>query len=145
MRYRIGIILVALLLTTIPLRAQESVCTLFKDLKAANGRRFSVKGELFLNDKLSALASADCENKFELNSFIWPTVISLRPTPTLQPFRLRELDTAAKEIQKARMRGKSVRAFGTFVGRLNVITRRDNAYGPEGKFPAELVFDDLKD
>jgi hypothetical protein len=45
--------------------AQETVCDLFENLHAADGRQLTSDGELILTKGLAILASADCDKKFE--------------------------------------------------------------------------------
>src|SRR5258705_8355684 len=151
---RAAFILAAFLFFRIPLHAQQSVCDLFEDLRKASGpHELTVKGDLFLDGKVSALAATDCDNEFVANMYQWPTVINLRPVVDLSESKRHLIENAATQIQGIRNRGKVARATAVFSGTLHLrdeyswnSSRRGttgNAFGPNGRFPAELVYDDV--
>src|SRR5436189_5406377 len=89
MKQVIGILAwVALLLIAGPSQAQESVCDLFRHLKAADGSQVIVNGELIISKDFAALGASDCDNNYETalgSNFFqqWPTALRLRPSPNL--------------------------------------------------------------
>ena len=52
------------LFVAVSLCGQESVCDLFEDLKAADGRQLIVAGDLIISKSLAALGAADCDHKY---------------------------------------------------------------------------------
>jgi hypothetical protein len=44
--------------------AQETVCDLFQDLKAADGRQLILTDELLITKDIAVLGAADCDNEF---------------------------------------------------------------------------------
>jgi len=141
---RIGELAVTFLFIVAFLRGQESVCDLFEDLKAADGRQLIVTGELIISRGLVALGAADCDHEYsspiEGPGFRvfqgWPTAVHLRASsrvPATQIQRLREVTAEADRLRKA---GKQVAATASFSGRLRVV--------PVDDFPAELTFDSIE-
>jgi ankyrin repeat protein len=136
----------ALLSIPVAAHAQDSVCYIFNDLTAANGRQVTIRGELFLNDNLAALGATECENRYtgpppEFPAprilHIWPTAIELTPSPTLPRAQVLELNKRAAEIKRIEAQGKTIVAYGTFSGRLSLDT--------DGRMPAKLTIDDARD
>ena len=121
MAQRLGLMLAAIMLSSSPLHAQQSVCDLFEDLRKSSGpHQISIKGELFLNEKVSALASADCDNEFVESHYRWPTVINLRASEILPQSKRRALENAAAQIQRIQKQGKVTHATAVFSGRLSL-------------------------
>jgi len=125
-------------------QAQDSVCDLFKDLKASDGRQVSVRGELFLTDNLAALGATECADRYSapISGNVgprrqWPTAIELDASPTLPRAQVIELKKRAAEIRKLDAHGKTIIAYGTFSGRLSLTT--------DGSMPAKLLIDDARD
>ena len=122
---------------------QETVCDLFKDLKANDGRQLIVTGELLTAKDLLALGVTDCDNQYispiQGNSGprrVWPTAINLAASKAFTASQRKELDGLMKEADQLRAAGKRAVASGTFAGRLRV--------DPAGDFPAELTFDSFE-
>jgi ankyrin repeat protein len=154
----IGTICIVSLLSVVslsgPVQRQKSVCEVFEDLKAEDGRKLTVKGELFIEGNVAVLAASECESEFVAAMFRWPTVINLRPSGTLPVSEQRELRDAVTRIEGIRKNGKAISATATITGNLRVLTENkgrvpyeskvENTFGPMGKFPAEMVYDDIE-
>ena len=146
MRPRIALIFALGFSISLAARAQDSLCDIFKDLTAANGRQASIRGELFLTDKLAALGATECENRYtgpppEFPAprvfHTWPTAVELIASPTLPRAETLELKKRAAEIKRLETQGKTLVAYGTFSGRLSLDT--------DGRMPAKLTVDDARD
>jgi hypothetical protein len=124
------------------LQAQQTVCDIFGNLKAADGQQLTVTGDLLIAPGLVALGATDCDDDRwltggpEHDHRIWPVLLDLQPSPTVPPKQLRLLHEAGDEINRLRRAGKPMSARATFSGRLNVIWR--------GDFPARLTFDSVE-
>jgi hypothetical protein len=141
-KYAIALVFVAGILNTCFLHAQQQVCGLFSNLKAADGSNFIVTGELIISKDFAALGASVCDNRYVTslgsNTFQqWPTALRLRPSPNLPAKQLQQFQNAGIEADRLRAEGKIVRAFGSFSGRLRV--------APVGKLPGELTFDSFDD
>jgi ankyrin repeat protein len=144
MRLQIALIFVLVISTSFAARAQDSLCDIFKDLAAANGRQVSIRGELFLTDNLAALGATECENRYQsrisgpiVGMLLWPTAIELAPSPTLPAAQILELKKRATEIKNLEAQGQTLVAYGTFSGRLSL----DTGF----TMPAKLTIDDARD
>ena len=149
-------IVLVVVLFPIVLHAQPSVCDLFEDLVVAGqSQKITIKGELFLSGKVAALGAADCDNEFVASRYRWPNVINLRPAAALSDSMRKAIKSAEKQIRKIKNRGKLPRATAVISGQLLVRTQYSsdskqggsvgNAFGPKGIFPAELVYDDVRE
>jgi ankyrin repeat protein len=123
--------------------AQQTVCELFKDLKAADGQQLILTGDLIVSKDLAVLGAVDCDNQYKslmegpLRAFqVWPTAIHLRPSAAVLAKQREELDQATVKADQLRRSGKPMNATGTFAGRLRV--------SPAGELPAELTFDSVE-
>jgi hypothetical protein len=137
---KIMLSVIAAIYMPIALQGQESVCSLFKDLKSADGRQLIVNGELLLSKGLTALGATDCDNRYLSGSgikYVWPTAINLSPAPTIPAEKIRQLEDAAVEADRLRSQGKIVKASAAFSGRLHLVAIGDS-------FPAELIFDSFE-
>jgi ankyrin repeat protein len=116
---------------------QGSVCELFSHLaEGADGRQVILTGDLIISKDLAAIGAADCDNQYISNHYIWPTGLSLRPSPDITPEGLQQFREAATKADNLRRAGKIVSASGSFSGRLRMV--------PSGGYPGELVFDFLE-
>src|SRR5262245_52738281 len=146
-----------MLLSSAPalLAREQSVCSVFEDLPKSNGKELWISGDLVLSGDVTALTTTACDNEFVAAMYQWPRVVHLRPAPTLAAFKRQEFEEAAKRIAEIRGKKKTVRATATVFGRLNLRAQYHwgsteegtvgNGFGPKGSFPAELVFDNLRD
>jgi ankyrin repeat protein len=126
---------------TVVLHGQESVCDLFKDLMAADGRQLIVTGDLIISKDVAALGAADCDYQYRSPIHgavfqLWPTALHLRPSATVSPKQLKQFRNAAAEADRLRRAGKLVGASASFTGLIRVV--------PVGDFPAELRFDSIE-
>jgi hypothetical protein len=144
MRPRISLIFELPLSISFAARAQDSLCDIFKDLKAADGRQVSIRGELFLTDNLAALGATACDSSYTAPivgetgpRYRWPTAIELRSSQTLPPAQILELKNRSAQVKKIGSEGNTVAAYGTFSGRLTL--------GADRNMPATLTFDDARD
>jgi hypothetical protein len=116
---------------------QESVCELFSHLTdGADGREATLTGDLIISRDLAAIGAADCDNQYISNHSIWPTGLSLRPSPDITPERLQQFREAATKADNLRRAGKIVSASGSFSGRLRMV--------PYAGYPGELLFDSFE-
>jgi hypothetical protein len=115
-------------------QAKKTVCELFEDLKSYDGRKFSVKGELFADGKVAVLAASECEADFDAAMFRWPTAVHLRADPKLPPAQQRELESVVARMNAARTKGNVVTVPAVFTGRLSVLTERRSTSRLEPKF-----------
>lgn len=125
------------------LSAQQTVCDLFKDLKAADGLQLILTGELVLSKDIVVLGAVDCDNQYRsqmegpIRAFqVWPTAIHLRPSSAVPAKQKGQLEQATVQADQLRRAGKSMNATGTFAGRLRV--------APVGDLPAEFTFDSIE-
>jgi len=123
--------------------AQQTVCDLFKDLKAADGLQLILTGDLIVSKDLTVLGAVDCDNQYKslmegaFRAFqVWPTAIHLRRSAAVPPKQMELLSEAAVKADQLRRAEKPMSATGTFAGRLRV--------SPAGEFPAELTFDSVE-
>lgn len=134
------LLIVALLTVATGSRGQESVCELFEHLDAsADGRQLTLTGDLVISSDLAVFGASDCDNQYRSNSRIWPTALSLTPSPELAPEKLQQFRAAGAEADRLRGAGKIVSATGLFSGRLRMVASMGS--------PGELVFnsfDNLK-
>lgn len=138
-------LIIAVMFMAVVMSGQESVCALFKDLKAADGREITLTGDLIISKDIAALGAADCENRYSspiessgMRVFqMWPTALRLRPSATIPSAQLKSFRNAAIEADRLRSVGKAVNASASFSGRLRI--------GQAGDFPAELIFDAVDD
>lgn len=115
--------------------AQVSVCDLFKDLKAADGRQLFLTGDLVISKDTAVLGAADCDNHYSEDHILWPTGLRLHPSARIPAGQLRQFRAAAEKADGLRRAGRIVSATGSFAGRIVLET--------DGSFPAKLVFDSL--
>jgi len=116
---------------------QESVCELFSHLvEGSDGRKVIITGDLIISKDLAAIGAADCDSQYISDHYIWPTGLSLRPSPNVTPERLQQFREAAAKADDLRQTGKTVSASGTFSGRLRMV--------PSGGYPGELIFDSFE-
>lgn len=117
--------------------AQESVCELFSHLtEGDDGRKVILTGDLIISRDLAVIGAADCDNKYISNHEVWPTGLSLRPSSDITPERLQQFRGAVLKADDLRHSGKTVRASGTFSGRLRMAR--------SGGYPGELVFESFE-
>src|SRR5438876_85471 len=142
---REGLQLAAIFLfVAVSLCGQESVCDLFEDLKAADGRQLIVAGDLIISKSLAALGAADCDHKYSspiegpgIRVFQrWPTALHLRPSSRVPAQQIQQFQEAVAEADRLRHAGKLVAASASFSGRVRVVPVED--------FPAELIFDSFE-
>lgn len=124
---------IALLVAVTPLLGQDSVCALFSHLESADGQQVTVAGDLIISKDLAVLGVADCENEYIFRQRVWPTALSLRPSPAVTPAQLQQFHNAAVEADRLRQAGKTVSASASFSGRIRL--------AESGDFPAEITFD----
>jgi len=135
---RIIFFAVSILLTGTTLRGQESVCELFSHLaEGSDGRKVILTGDLIISKDLAVIGASGCDNQYISNHRIWPTGLSLLPSPDITPERLQQFREAAATADSLRREGQTARASGTFSGRLRMVQSRG--------YPAELVFDSFED
>lgn len=146
MSYAIARLVSAAMFMEALLLGQQTVCALFKDLKAADGRQLILTGDLIVSQKenIAALGAEDCDNRYIAPmegpgtiSRIWPTAVRLRPSPAAPPAQLMAFRAAAVEADRLRAAGKTVAASALFSGRIEVHEADD--------FPAEFTFDSVSD
>ena len=118
------------------LNGQESVCELFKDLKAADGRQLILTGDLLISKDIAVLGAADCENQYISNHLLWPAALRLHASKAVPADLIKQLEEAAVEADRLRVAGKQVYASASFSGRLRV--------GKGDDLPAELAFDSFE-
>jgi hypothetical protein len=123
-------LVVAAIFMTGALRGQESVCDLFRDLKAAEGRQLVVTGDLIISQGLTTLSASDCVLPAQ------PAPLGLRPSPSVPAKQLEQLRNAATEADRLRREGKTVSASASFSGRLRITD--------VAGLQAELTFDSIK-
>lgn len=138
MKSRVVLLVAAsMLLTGTALRGQESICQLFSHLVEGDaGRKAILTGDLIISKDLAAIGAADCDNQYISNHYLWPTGLSLRPSPDITPERLQQFRQAATKADDLRRAGKIVSASGSFSGRLRM--------APSGGYPGELIFDSFE-
>jgi ankyrin repeat protein len=120
-----------------PLCGQESICDLFSHLvEGADGRQVILTGDLIISKDLAVLGSADCDNQYISNHYIWPTGLSLRPSPDITHEKLQQFREAAAKADGLRRAGRTISASGSFSGRLRMV--------PSSGYPGELVFDSFE-
>ena len=134
---RIILAAVSMLLTGTASHGQESVCELFSHLaEGSDGRKVLLTGDLIISKDLAVIGTSDCDNQYISNHYIWPTGLSVRPSPDVTPERLQQFRQAAAAADGLRREGKTARASGTFSGRLRMVQ--------SGGYPGELVFDSFE-
>jgi hypothetical protein len=138
MKYRLVLLVaVFILLASIPLRAQESVCDLFSHIvEGADERQVLLTGDLIISEDSAVLGAADCDDRFVSRDYQWPTALSLRPSPNVTPAQLQQFHEAGAEADRLRQTGKIVSASASFSGRLRMV--------PVGGSPGELIFDSFE-
>ncbi len=127
---------IALLIAATPLLGQESVCTLFSHLEGTDGQHVMVTGDLIISKDLAVLGVADCDNEYIFRQRVWPTALSLHPSPAVTPAQLQQFQNAVVEADRLRQAGKTVSASASFSGRIRL--------AESGDFPAELTFDSFE-
>jgi len=133
----IFLVLASMFFAATPSRGQESICALFSHLvEGDDGRKVILTGDVILSKDLAAIGAADCDNEYILDHYIWPTGLSLRPSPDITEERLQQFREAATKADGLRQAGKTVSASGTFSGRLRMV--------PSGGYPGELIFDSFE-
>jgi len=140
---RRSLLFVSTIFVPASLWAQQTVCDLFKDLKAADGLQLILTGDLIVSKDLTVLGAVDCDNQYKslmegaFRAFqVWPTAIHLRRSAAVPPKQMELLSEAAVKADQLRRAEKPMSATGTFAGRLRV--------SPAGEFPAELTFDSVE-
>lgn len=137
MRSKLILVAVSMLFSGTALRGQESICELFSHLvEGADGSKAILTGDLIISKDLAAIGAADCDNRYISNHYVWPTGLSLRPSPEITHERLQQFREAAAKADGLRQAGKIVGASGTFSGRLRMV--------PSGGYPGELMFDSFE-
>jgi hypothetical protein len=122
MIHRIVPVTIAMMLMAVALYGQRSVCDLFKDLKAADGLRLIVTGELIISKDVAVLGAADCDNQYrsrpeDFGAFqLWPTALHLRPSTIVSASQMRQFQDGAAEADRLRSAGKFVSATASFFG-----------------------------
>ncbi len=118
------------------LHGQDTVCDLFKDLKASDGKQIALSGELAIYDNgLTVLASADCDRQYSSERNLWNAALELRASADIAPTDLDKLKAAAAEMSRLRNSDQLMMSQATVSGRLRV--------GRIDSFPAEFVFDSV--
>ncbi len=84
------IVAIALLVGATPLLGQESVCALFSHLEGTDGQQVMITGDLIISKELAVLGAADCDNQYIFREYLWPTALSLRPSPAVTPAQLQQ-------------------------------------------------------
>lgn len=130
------IVAIALLLGATPLLGQESVCALFSHLEGTDGQQVMVTGDLIISKGLAVLGAADCDNRYIFREYVWPTALSLRPSPAVTLAQRQQFQDAAVEADRLRQAGKTVSASASFSGRIRL--------ADSGDLPAELTFDSFE-
>lgn len=131
------LVAVATLFAATPLRGQESICDLFSHLvEGDDGRKVILTGDLIISKELAAICAADCDNEYISNHYIWPTGLSLRPSPDITPEKLQQFREAAAKADDLRRAGKTVSASGSFSGKLRM--------AQSSGYPGELIFDSFE-
>ena len=127
MTLRIAPFFLCVFLLTRGVHGQVTVCDLFKDLKAQDGRQLTVSGDLLISKDITVLGAADCDNRYQTTipsrfkiTQIWPTALNVMPSPRIAGRGLHSLEDARTEAERLRRRGRRVIAFATFSGRLRV-------------------------
>jgi ankyrin repeat protein len=137
MKFKVLLLIAASLYVAGSACGQGSVCELFSHLvQSADGSKVMLTGELIVSKDLAAIGAADCDNQYISDDYIWPTGLSLRPSPDLNPERLQEFREAASKADGLRRAGRIVSASGSFSGRLRMV--------PSNGYPGELVFDSFE-
>jgi len=130
------IVAIALLVGATPLLGQESVCALFSHLEGTDGQQVMITGDLIISKELAVLGAADCDNQYIFREYLWPTALSLRPSPAVTPAQLQQFQNAGVEADRLRQSGKTVSASASFSGRIRLTD--------SGELPAELTFDSFE-
>ena len=125
------------MLMAVTLHGQESVCNLFKDLKAADGRHLIVTGELIFANDFAVIGAGDCDYQYTSNHYLFPSALRLRPSAKVPPEQISGFRDAAAEYDRLWRDGKVVSASASFTGRVQL--------GEAEGFPGELTFDALED
>src|SRR6478735_5170942 len=115
---------------------QETVCGLFKNLPASNGRTIILSGDLLISKDVAMLGAADCEDRYVLNRYILPTALQLRPSQKLPPDQLQQFKDAAAKADRLRQEGRVVEASAAFFGTVKVNT--------SGEVAGEFTFDAIE-
>src|ERR1700722_10972567 len=123
---------IALLVAATPLLGQESLCALFSHLEGTDGQQVTVTGDLIIAKDLAVLGAADCDNRYIFREYVWPTALSLSPSPAVTPAQLQQFQNAGVEADRLRQTGKTVRASAAFSGRIRL--------SDSGELPAGLLF-----
>lgn len=118
-----------------PLCAQQTVCDLFKDLAAADGRQIVVTGDLVISKNIAVLGAWDCDNHYVSHSFVHPVAVRLQPSPAVPPRKLAEFDAASARADTIRDQGKGVDASAIVTGTLKLSS--------DSNLAAVLTFDSI--
>jgi hypothetical protein len=110
MQRKILLAVAALSLTATFLRGQDSICEVFKDLQAADGKHLIVVGELIIAKDFAALGAADCEARYATVLSIarprvvraWPTAVHLRPSEKVSAKQIQQFQapTPSETVKK---------------------------------------------
>lgn len=104
----------------VPLHAQQTVCDLFKDLPAADGRKVVLTGDLVISKDITELGAGDCDNQYRANHFIYPVALRLQPSPAVSPRQLADLKEASDKADALRKEGKGLAASAIVTGRMEL-------------------------
>ena len=94
---------IALLVAATPSLGQESVCALFSHLEDTDGQQVMITGDLIILKDLAVLGAADCDNRYVFREYVWPTALSLRPSPAVTPAQLQQFQNAGVEADRQRV------------------------------------------
>lgn len=134
MNHRLASLGAIALLMTACLRGQVSVCDLFKDLKASDGRQLIVTGDLLISKDVAMLGTAYCDDW--LNTVLGQPTLNLRPSSRVSSDQLKKFRDARSVADRLRSERKLVNASATFTGRLRVAKVKG--------LPGDLIFDTVE-
>jgi hypothetical protein len=117
---------------------QQTVCDLFQDLKALDGKRLELSGEFVVyDDEVTVLASSECDRRYmDAHHGSWVPAVQLRASAGTAPVELEKLIAATEQMSRLRDSGQLMTSQATVSGQLR-IAQLDS-------FPAEFVFDTVK-
>jgi ankyrin repeat protein len=136
MRFTPQLLSTSAIFMAVALHGQQSVCELFGDLKASEGRQLTISGELIISKDIAAIGAADCDKQYISDHQLWPTGLALRPSAKAPPEQIRRLREAAAAADSLRRAGKTVSASASFTGRVLL--------HETGGFPGEFSFDSIE-
>src|SRR5262249_27768423 len=129
------------LLIPIHLRAQETLCGLFKDLKASAERPTVLAAELIISKDGVYAVCDDGDNYYRSSKgkvVFHPDPFTLRlpPSPSVSANQIRQLQATRAELNRVKAADKPAIASATFHGRLRV--------DPESGLPTDFTFDSIE-